>query len=339
MCIILLLYLSNKILGSHVTKKSKNITNFKNSIMKVRSIFFIFFFSFFTILVLYSCTDDFDSNTDLNGSVNDIGEMLKSEDIVQRFSINVDSFVFKSKNNTWVTTRPNSFIYEDNGAQCTGVIDIEYTELFTKSEILRYGIPTLTYDNKILESDGEFLITASQAGRKVKLAPQKTILLSVKNEKPNNQMKLFVEAENLWIPAGDASGSIFIVNTSNDVFTNIGYGFLLNSFRWVNIDYFSKFDKPLTKVSVALPNGYKDSNTRLFAVFSDLKIVLPISCNTFSAMFPLDQKVNFVVISAESKDEFRFQIRNEKVIDKLKVPLYPRRTSEDDILKRLKALD
>lgn len=307
--------------------------------MRVTAIFNFIYFMILTVLIPYSCTDHFDPTTGLNGTVNDIEKMLKADDIVQRVSLPVANFEFKTRNNTWINALPNSFIYEDDGKPCTGNINIEITELFTKSEILRYGIPTITLDNKIIESDGEFLFSVSQGNRKVKLAPQKNIILSVKNENPNNQMELFSAIENAWRPVGDEFVPITIVNNANSDFRNIGYGLELNSFKWVNIDYFSKFDKPLVTTKIVLPTGYNNNNTKVFAIFADLNIVIPIYGNMYSIMLPVDQKVNFVVISAENENEFRFEVRKEMIKNNLTVSMNPKRTSESQIKKALKSLD
>jgi len=318
-------------------QKKINISKF--FIMRVTAIFNFIYFMILTVLIPYSCTDHFDPTTGLNGTVNDVEKMLKADDIVQRVSLPVANFEYKTRNNTWINALPNSFIYEDDGKPCTGNINIEITELFTKSEILRYGIPTITLDNKIIESDGEFLFSVSQGNRKVKLAPQKNIILSVKNENPNNQMELFSAIENAWRPVGDEFVPITIVNNANSDFRNIGYGLELNSFKWVNIDYFSKFDKPLVTTKIVLPKGYNNNNTKVFAIFADLNIVIPIYGNMYSIMLPVDQKVNFVVISAENDNEFRFEVKKEMIKNNLTVSMNPKRTSESQIKKALKSLD
>lgn len=307
--------------------------------MRVTAISNFMYFLILTVLIPYSCTDHFDPTTGLNGTVHDIEKMLNADDIVQRVSLPVANFKFKTRNNTWINALPNSFIYEDDGKPCTGNIDIGITELFTKSEILRYGIPTITWDNKIIESDGEFLFSASQGNRKVKLAPQKEIILSISNDNPNNKMELFTAIENTWRTAGDELNPINIVNVPNDVFNNIGYGLELNSFKWVNIDYFSKFDKPLVTTKIELPTGYTNNNTKVFAVFADLNIVIPIYGNMYSIMLPVDQKVNFVVISAENDNEFRFEVKKEMIKNNLTVSMNPKRTSESQIKKALQSLN
>ncbi len=307
--------------------------------MQIKAIFTALYFLILTILIPFSCTDNFDPATGLNGTVNNIEKMLKSDDIIQRVSLPVTDFNLNTRNSTRIWALPNSFVFEDNGTLCTGNIDFEITELFTKSEILRYGIPTITLDNKIIESDGEFLFSASQGNRKVKLAPQKKIILSVSNDTPNNKMELFTAIENTWRTAGDELNPINIVNVPNDVFNNIGYGLELNSFKWVNIDYFSKFDKPLVTTKIELPTGYNNNNTKVFAVFPDLNIVIPIYGNIYSIMLPVDQKVNFVVISAENDNEFRFEVKKEMIKNNLTVSMNPKRTSESQIKKALQSLD
>jgi len=263
--------------------------------------------------MLYSCSENFDPATDLNGNSSDILSMLQSEDITQRASIDSDNFVFTSNAGTVVRALPNSFVFDD-GNLASGLIDFEMTELYTKSDILRYGIPTMTYRSEILESDGEFLFKASQNGQKLTLATTRALSFFVMNSEPNPEMLLFRPFEGLW------RFTDYPINAIGPSPTNSfsGYEAFSTELDWVNIDYFVKFDLELTDIGMCLPDGYKDNSVKLWVVFKELNIVLA----TDGRNLPIGEDI-FVVCIAED----------------LKVNLEPKRTSEEDIKERLAELD
>lgn len=288
-------------------------------------------FSILLLSTVFSCKDDFDPITDLNGTRNDITAMLQATDITQRATVDSDNFVFRSAAGTLVKALPNSFVFDD-GTIATGMIDFELTELFAKSEILQYGIPTMTYDGEILESDGEFLFAASQNGNALELANEKVLQLLVPNDDPNSGMQLFRPIEGLW---GLTESPVNVIEVSDTTETFWGYETFPDRLAWVNIDYFTKFDLALTDVSICLPEDYKDSAVITWVVFKNLDIVL----STDGRNLPIGEEIYVVCISAENEDTFRLDIQEVTVEVDLKVNLDPKRTSEEDIKKRIKELD
>jgi len=287
-------------------------------------------FSLSLIVLFNSCKDDFDPTSDLNGSKADIISMLQSEDIVQRASIDSDNFTFVSNVGTIVNAEPNSFEFIADGTLATGMIDFEITELYTKSEILRYGLPTES-QGSILESDGEFLFSASQNGEPLRLANNKSINVSVPNSEPNPDMELFRGAEGTWWP----SDNPFIILGPDTSEEFEGYGFEFDRLTWVNIDYFTKFDLELTDISICVPDGYQEDNILSWIVFRDIDVVL----NSTGQNLPIGEVVSIVVIAAEDEDTFRLDIQEVTIEEGLKVNLDPQEESIDDIIDRLKELD
>ena len=283
-----------------------------------------------SVLFTFTSCSESETPANLNGDKADIMSMLRSQDITQRASIPSDNFNFVSESGTTVTAEPNSFIFNDDGGTATGMIDFEMIELFTKSEILQYGIETKS-NNSILESDGEFFFSASQNGRSLRLANGSALALSVPTSNPNSDMELFIEGEGAWWPTGD-SLNVFV---SNDQTTFSKYEFFVNRLDWVNIDYFTKFDLELTDISICLPEVYKDNNIALWIVFRDIDVVLSSSGNNL----PIGEVISIVCIAAENEDVFRIDIQEVTVEEGLKVDLDPQLESTEDIKSLLKALD
>lgn len=293
--------------------------------------FTLLFVVLLPILFLFSsCNDGFDPTLDLNGSKSDIISMLQSEDIIQRASIDSDNFTFVSRKGTIVKADANSFVFTASGKLATGMIDFEMTELFTKSEILRYGIVTQSFSS-ILESDGEFFFSASQNGQPLRLASNKSLNLLVPNSNPNSEMSLFSIVEGSWLPEDNILN--ILVSDIPDGFN--GYEFFVNRLDWVNIDYFTKFDLDLTDISICLPDGYLDANITSWIVFRDIDIVLSSSGKSL----PIGEVVSIVCIAAVDEDTFRLDIQEVTIEEGLKVNLSPKKESIENIKKLLQKLD
>jgi hypothetical protein len=289
-------------------------------------------FSFLLIPLVFlvsSCGADFDPLTELNGTQAAIMTMLQSDDITQRASIPEDNFSFISEAQTTVTAQPNSFEFTDGSGLVSGIIDFEMIELFTKSEILRYGIPTQSYDS-ILESDGEFLFSASQNGKPLRLAENKALTVTVPNADPNPEMQLFDIVEETWSPVMVDFRPLSVLDTAEF----LGYEFIFNNLDWVNIDYFTKFDTELTDIDIRLPEGYDDDKVMIWIVFEDLDIVMSASKN-----LPIGQEVSIVCIAAEDEDNFRIDIEEVEIEEGLTVDLEPKEESVDKIKTLLENLD
>lgn len=289
-----------------------------------------FLVAFTVVLCTVVACDDFDPATGLNGTQADVRTMLQTGDVTQRATISSDNFKFISNRGVKVSTPPNSFVSASTGDVVTGMIDFEMTELFTKSEILRYGIPTQT-DDAILESDGEFLFAASQNGEGLRLASGSSLTVTVPNSEPNPDMQLFTAAEGTWWPLDSSLG----VNASSDSSVVVGYDFELSRLSWVNIDYFTKFDRPLTDIDICVPDGYEVGTYVLWIVFQDIDVVL----STDGRNLPIGEDISVVCIAAEDDSTFRIDIEEVTIEEGLKVNLEPKRESAEKIIELLKELD
>jgi len=282
------------------------------------------------LLFYSSCEDSLDINEGQIWTPGDIMSMLQSQDITQRSRIDSDNFKFVSNAGVIINAEPNSFEFRDGGELVNGDIDFELLELFTKSQILQYGIPTQTTQG-ILESDGEFLFTASQDDKPLRLANGKALNVQVPNSDPNNGMEFFTEGENLWWQ--DDSPFQILPNVGIDTFS--GYEFTFDRLEWVNIDYFTKFDLELTDISICAPEEYQGDKVQIWIVFQDFDIVLRSS----GTNLPIGEVVSVVCIVADEDDNFRIDIQEVTIEEGLKVNLDPQLESADRIKELLKELD
>ena len=70
---------------------------------------------------------------------------------------------------------------------------------------------------------------------------------------------------------------------------------------WVNVDYFARFDNPFASLDACLPEGYNSDNSIVYAVLSDLDVVLALESNdnVFTASLPIGERLHLISLTAE----------------------------------------
>ncbi len=170
-----------------------------------------------------------------------------------------------------VTISINGDCLTKNGNLVTGVIDIEFIELFDKGSMLVTNKPTMGImpngDHNLLISGGEFFIKATQG--EVELATTCNINLIVPASLTNGidpEMVLWnglinQEGELAWEqerdPAGE-NGKDGIFAEGNNYYVSFG------NFGWTNVDKFYSDPRPKTTILVAVPNGYDNTNSAIY---------------------------------------------------------------------------
>lgn len=293
-------------------------------------------------LVYFSACGDTDPS-EFTGTADDVLAMLQEDSPVQEFTVSNTGFDIITDNNTLISAAPQSFVNVD-GSPYNGTFVLSVIELQTKSDIMRYGYQTLTVDGQILTSDGEFRFEAIAANTtELVLAENAFLGVRIPNEAPSNEAILFeLSEEQLWSPmmvdgaAIDTSGW----ETGENVWS-IGYDTRFPTLDWVNVDYFTKFDEPLTDISLCLPRGYGRDNSVVYLVFSDRDIVLRPTMNgtAFTAPLPIGENVHMVAITAEGDNRFRIAKEEVAIIENLKVDLEPDSASKEEIIECLENLD
>jgi hypothetical protein len=293
-------------------------------------------------LVYFSACGDTDPS-EFTGTADDVLAMLQEDSPVQEFTVSNAGFDIITDNNTLISVAPRTFVNAD-GSPYNGSFVLSVIELQTKSDIMRYGYQTLTVDGEILTSDGEFRFEAVAADTtELVLAEGAFLDIRIPNEAPSSEAILFeLSGEQLWTPLEFDGQSVGISEWEvGENEWSFGYDTRFPTLDWVNVDYFTKFDEPLTDISLCLPRGYGLDNTMVFIVFSDRDIVLSPTMDgtAFTAPLPIGENVHVVAITAEGEDRFRIAKEEVVIVDNLKVDLEPDSASKEEIIECLENLD
>ena len=118
--------------------------------------------------------------------------------------------------------------------------------------------------------------------------------------------------------------TIFTPNDTSWIENNnsLSYNFTMDSFGWINCDFFYNSTTPLTGVNVILPEKHNGSNTYVFIYYSDINSVANMDDYNFDSNFdlgtgystPVGLDVTFVTIS-EVNDTFYYDLTNTAIID------------------------
>ncbi|RZJ31819.1 MAG: hypothetical protein EOO48_00865 [Flavobacterium sp.] len=159
-----------------------------------------------------------------------------------------------------------------NGVTVTGMVDLEFIEIFDGGLMAVTGKPTrgITPDGKLamLISGGEFFLQATQNGEVLEIDPSQNITLVVPpdNDQPNPDMSLWqgvvtdtITGSNdafVWQPIGQGvnAGAIGIE----------GYYCSFGNFGWTNVDCFYSDPRPKTTILARVPEGYDNNNSTVY---------------------------------------------------------------------------
>jgi hypothetical protein len=201
----------------------------------------------------------------------------------QPFSVNAAvGTTFTSSQGTLITVPANAFVTL-GGTPVTGTVDIEYKELYKKSDMLFSDKPTVLTDGRPLKSGGEFFIKATSNGAAVQLTPGYHITV----EQPFNgflfdpAMTAFTALTDTfaWVPANNAA-----VNDSALGYSYTSYIFGLYAFSspedsgtWCNSDngtFFSAY--PQTSLTLHQSDDHDLYNADVFLIFSGINSMVHV---------------------------------------------------------------
>lgn len=285
------------------------------------------------------------SSSDSDFSVSE--DLLQLEDIAQFYRDDEADFSIKTDHGVLITAEPGSFVYDDDNEPVTGEIDFKVIELFTKSDIMRFGIHTKTDTDEILVSEGELYLEARTDSRKLKLAPGKKLRVRVPDNDPLNETQLFFGTENSftvgesWVVA-DSSSSVSLNEWPvNDDIWDVGYDAFLDKLGWVNYDYFLG-QEDLRKIIVSLPDGYSFSDTHVWVFFDDLAVALNMAWDPlegFFAYIPAQTSLTIVAIHTKNGNDFEFAELSRTILvdETLSMVLNP--MDRNKIIERLREIE
>ena len=159
-----------------------------------------------------------------------------------------------------------------NGNPVTGLIDIEYVEIFDGGEMLVTNKTTMgalpNGDMAMLISGGAFYINATQNGQQLVLGCGMNLKIPANLTAPDPNMILWDGTINaagdlIWEEQdGNTAGQngVFLEGTG---ITPIYYAFF-NSFGWTNVDRFYSYTGPKTQILASVPSGYDYQNSAVY---------------------------------------------------------------------------
>ena len=281
---------------------------------------------------------DTTATTTTSSGFNSIEDYFSSKSpTAQEFTLNAeDGGEFTTDKGSKITIPANAF-FSANGNVVTGIIDVEFNEIFSKSDMIFSGVLPVSNGfnpGMVLNSGGEFSIEAFQNGDDLRVAENMFVEVEIPAQAvngENNFMELFIagpvnndtvvdwgfpvnngdDPNNNW---NDSIGgaSSFTFNSADGT-----YSISLDTLGWANIDAFNwqityfdctfilEIDSTLG-VSASLDN----SNTTAFAVFEGQNAVWPVGVSGWGSIqndtiletHLADVPLNLLVISVISGD-------------------------------------
>lgn len=243
----------------------------------------------------------------------------------QNFTITAGAGMVTFTSAKGVIVNINGNCLTKNGVAVTGVVNIEYIELFDKGNMLITNKPTMGImpDGKknLLISGGEFFIKATQGG--VELQNSCFMNMTVPTALTNgvdNTMTLWTGAiddkgELAWTEAkADATGANGkggVQAEGKNYYVNFG------KFGWTNVDRFYSDPRPKTTILAKAPDGYDNTNSAIYLSYDGegqnalAKLDTFTSAGLFSEHYgqiPIGLKCH-VIFATEDNGQWRYAIK------------------------------
>jgi hypothetical protein len=245
--------------------------NTKNVLMANR--LFIMLIAFAMTFISCDSDDDLPSQNYVPSSTafNSI-KQAALEDITQNFQIDAANGMTTLTSEKGVEIDIDANCLSLNGNAVTGMVDIEYVEVFDGGQMLVTNKTTMgklpNGDMAMLISGGEFYINATQNGQQLDLGCAMNLRIPANLTAPDNDMVL-------WNGTIDPDGNLDWEEEDNTVgqggvFLEQGAGggqtyfAFFNSFGWTNVDRFASNPGPKTQILAAVPSGYNFQNSAIY---------------------------------------------------------------------------
>lgn len=246
----------------------------------------------------------------------------------QRFSISPNTTqTVTGANGTKLTFYANSFV-DAQGNVVTGQVDFELQEIYSKGDMIWSERMTVASNGQLLESGGEFFLSASSGGQEVFLNQDYFMEVPISNATSSPwQMELFTstEMDSTWTPADSTWVGI-------DTSTN-NYQFNFDSLTWINCDYFIGTANTTTGFSVAprIASGVNLTDVRAYVVFNNINSVASFyydaATNSFACSYPLPigESVTVVIVGMDASQLYLGTLNSSisALTSPLQVPMSP----------------
>ncbi|HLV14833.1 MAG TPA: hypothetical protein VKY41_06615 [Xanthomarina sp.] len=192
------------------------------------------------------------------------------ENITQNFQFNADDGYITLTSSHGISISIDGSCLTKDGDAVTGIVDLEYVEIFEKGNMLTTNKPTMGMmpngDKALLLTGGEFFLEATQDG--VILETNCAMNLDVPSALTGGTDNDMI----LWYGNIDADGNLTWEEVDDDPTThgngvivqNTSYFVVFDNFGWTNIDRFYNDPRPKTTINVAVPSGYNNMNSGVY---------------------------------------------------------------------------
>lgn len=247
-----------------------------------------------------------------NAVANKLFEGLAYAPFIDSFNA-TGSALFKVNSSLEIAIPAGSIKYTGGSPVLTGKIRTEIRHLSRRGDFIRYIRPTTSF-GKLLESSNVFQIKFFKEDEELILQAGKKLFITIKDPNPTNNQLVYVGKTNLqqpfpigtnpffnWEQAVDSSFvTTFIHQDSNGV--TKGYQLFSGNINWINTQKFIDSTLPKTHITATLPANFTNSNTSIFAVIKDRKIVVKLngdyaSRSFFAPNIPIGSSVILVSLS------------------------------------------
>lgn len=264
------------------------------------------------LLSFAGCKKETKSNTDAATFQSGLQEIINNNQPLKTTTVVTASYGTAIIGaNTRFIFRPNAFI-DATGNIVTGNVDVQIQEFYKKSQMVLANKTTMASDG-LLESRGEVYVNATKDGQPLRLRAgyAKIQFMATDYNKPMNLFTGAVSAATgdvLWTvnsllpPSNSLVGCtnhpwsgysyfppVYVDSLTNPSICDTLHIFPLDSFGWVNCDYFMRdiyAGVPTTDVTINVPSGFDNTNTNLYVVFTTINTVMSVD-NYSSGAFSL----------------------------------------------------
>ncbi len=170
-----------------------------------------------------------------------------------------------------------------NGAPITGLVEVEYTEIFNAGLMAITNRPThgALPDGTIamLQSGGEFLIKVTKNGQPLETTCGISLQIPASlTGGMNSTMTLWQGVETdtingrdelLWDQVEPNQQDNIVIPADNGTIEGGSYNVYFNHFGWTNVDIFYSDPNPKTTLLAQVPGGYDFNNSAVYLSYND----------------------------------------------------------------------
>jgi hypothetical protein len=224
-------------------------------------------------------------------------------------------------------------------------LKVEVTEALDKSDIIAYGVPTTTIDNKLLESGGMVRVVVSCDGKPLELLTDRKLKIQIPAVNPADNMLIFksLEQNDAFLGWENTNQQVFqaewLDSNSNDIIQ--GYELLTSHLDWINADRF--LDDTTSSFCVDLPPSFNPENTQAYIVFKNIRAVTFLDYDNAAQKFcspntPVGFPVKLVTVSKTADGQFWLGDLETEIGTNATANITPQQVSEQQMLDFLKSL-